>query len=178
MLPSSDQSAATLVTKSPTLSAKNSDYSIVSLDSLNNDKIVVSESDADAFMNVPVVKGEITSGTSTRNGKMISMNGFSYLYMSTAKATIGWHCARRNMNCKAVMHTLKTTGEFSHWNSVLHSHTADANETRKRAILGAIKQRIFDEGAPVKMIVEQEYRKANLSTEEKRIMPLPSQIGS
>ena len=178
MLPSSDQSAATLVSKSPTLSAKNSDYSIVSLDSLNNDELVVSESDADDFMNVPVVKGEITSGTSTRNGKMIFMNGFSYLYMSTVKATIGWRCARRNKNCKAVIHALKTTGKFSHWNSVLHSHKPDANETRKRAILSTIKKRMLDEGAPVKMIVEQEYRKANLSTEEKRIMPLPSQIGS
>ncbi|CAF4825135.1 unnamed protein product, partial [Rotaria socialis] len=113
LLPSPDQTAATFVTKSST---ENSDHSIVSLDSSNNDDMVESEGDADVFLNVPVVKGEITSGTSIRKGKMIFMNGFSYLYMSTAKETIGWRCARRNVNCKAVIHTLKTTGEFSRWN--------------------------------------------------------------
>lgn len=178
MLPSPDQTAATFVTKSPKSSTENSDHSIASLDSSNNDDIVVSEGDADALINLPVVKGEITTGTSTRKGKMIFMNGFSYLYMSTAKETIGWRCARRNVNCKAVIHTLKTKYEFSRWNGVFHSHTVDPNETRKREILGTIKKRVLDEHIPVKIIVEQEYRKANLSTEEKRIIPLPSQIGS
>ncbi|CAF2092156.1 unnamed protein product [Rotaria magnacalcarata] len=159
LLPSPDQTAATFVTKSST---ENSDHSIVSLDSSNNDDMVVSEGDADVFINVPVVKGEITSGTSIRK----------------AKETIGWRCARRNVNCKAVIHTLKTTGEFSRWNGVFHYHTVDPNEARKREILGTIKKRVLDEHIPVKIIVEQEYRKANLSTEEKRIIPLPSKIGS
>ncbi|CAF3322392.1 unnamed protein product [Rotaria socialis] len=175
LLPSPDQTAATFVTKSST---ENSDHSIVSLDSSNNNDIVESEGDADVFLNVPVVKGEIISGTSIRKGKMIFMNGFSYLYMSTAKETIGWRCARRNVNCKAVIHTLKTTGEFSRWNGVFHYHTVDPNEARKREILGTIKKRVLDEHIPVKIIVEQEYRKANLSTEEKRIIPLPSKIES
>ncbi|CAF5101578.1 unnamed protein product, partial [Rotaria magnacalcarata] len=63
LLPSPDQTAATFVTKSST---ENSDHSIVSLDSSNNDDMVESEGDADVFLNVPVVKGEITSGTSIR----------------------------------------------------------------------------------------------------------------
>ncbi|CAF3515474.1 unnamed protein product, partial [Rotaria sp. Silwood2] len=135
LLPSPDQTAATFVTKSPKSSTENSDHFIVSLDSSNNDDMAVSEGDADTFIHEPVVKGEITTGTSTRNGKMIFMNGFSYLYMSTAKETIGWRCIRRNVNCRAVIHTLKTTGEFSRWNGVFHSHTFDPNETRKREIL-------------------------------------------
>jgi hypothetical protein len=36
-------------------------------------------------MNKPIVKGEITTGLSTRGGKMIFMNDFAYLYMSTGK---------------------------------------------------------------------------------------------
>lgn len=175
LLPARDQAVATFATESLT---ENSDQFIISSDSSCNDDVVVSEGDPDTFTNVPVVKGDITIGTSTRNGKIIFMNGFSYLYMSTAKETIGWRCSRRNVNCKAVIHTLKTTGEFSRWNGVFHSHTLDPNETRKREILGTIKKRVLDEHIPVKIIVEQEYRKANLSVEEKRIIPLPSQIGS
>jgi hypothetical protein len=36
--------------------------------------------------------------------------------MSTSKETIGWRCAKRNENCKIVIHTLKTIGEFGQWN--------------------------------------------------------------
>ena len=88
-----------------------------------------------AFVNFLVTKDNITNGTSIQGGKMISMNGYSYLHMSTANEAIGWQCARGNENCKAAIHTFKTTGEFSYCNGVFHFHTADLNETRKPKIL-------------------------------------------
>jgi hypothetical protein len=129
-------------------------------------------------MNKPIVKGEITTGLSTRGGKMIFMNDFAYLYMSTGKKTTGWRCAKRNENCKAVIHVSNETGQFSHWNGISHCHLSDLRETRKRDILNKIKHRVNDEYISVKIIIQEEYRKASLSEEEKRIMPLPAQIGT
>ncbi|CAF1094513.1 unnamed protein product [Rotaria sp. Silwood1] len=156
----------------------NNDDSLVSLGSSTTDDNDVYSGDSNGFVNVPVLKGDITTGTSRRGGKMIFMNGCGYLYMSTAKQTIGWRCSRRDENCRVVIHTLKKTGEYSHWNGVFHSHIVDSNETRKREIVAKIKSRVLDEFIPIKVIIEEEYRKAVLSTEEKRAMPLPSQIES
>ncbi|CAF4735879.1 unnamed protein product [Rotaria sp. Silwood1] len=164
-------------TKSPPTKNDDND-SIISLESSNNDENEIFAGDSSHLMNVPVIKGEITTGTSTRGGKMVFMNGFAYLYMSMAKETTGWRCARRNENCKAVIHISKQTGQFSHWNGIFHCHSSDARETRKRDILNKIKHRVLDEYISIKIIIEEEYRKANLSVEEKRMMPLPAQIES
>ncbi|CAF4438493.1 unnamed protein product, partial [Rotaria sp. Silwood2] len=133
-------------TSSPTKNDNND--SIISLESSNNDENEIFTGDSNHLMNVPVIKGEVTTGTSTRGAKMVFMNGFAYLYMSMAKETTGWRCARRNENCKA------------------------------RDILNKIKHRVLDEYISIKIIIEEEYRKANLSGEEKRMMPLPAQIES
>lgn len=141
---------------------------------INNEILLL---DANDLTNVPVVKGEITTGKSTRGGKMIFMSGFSYLYMSEGKVTTGWRCARRDLRCKAVIHINKDNEFFSHWNGIGHCHSASISETRKREILNKIKFRVLDDYIPIKIIVEDEYRKANLSEQEKQVMPLPSQIG-
>ncbi|CAF1103171.1 unnamed protein product, partial [Rotaria magnacalcarata] len=161
-------------TSSPT---KNDDNdSIISLESSSNDENEIFVGDSNHLMNEPVIKGEVTTVTSTRGGKMIFMNGFAYLYMSMAKETTGWRCVRRNENCKAVIHISKQTGQFSHWNGIFHCHPSDAGETRKCDILNKIKHRVLDQYISIKIIIEEEYRKANLSVEEKRMMPLPAQI--
>ncbi|CAF5018959.1 unnamed protein product, partial [Rotaria socialis] len=54
----------------------------------------------------------------------------------------------------------------------------DARETRKRDILNKIKHRVLDEDTSIGIIIEEEYRKANLSVEEKQMMPLLTQIES
>ncbi|CAF4161369.1 unnamed protein product [Rotaria magnacalcarata] len=169
-------SSVSPTTSSPT---KNDDNdSIISLESSNNDENEIFAGDSNHLMNEPVIKGEVTTGTSTRGGKMIFMNGFAYLYMSMAKETTSWRCARRNENCKAVIHISKQTGQFSHWNGILHCHPSDARETQKRDILNKVKHRVLDQYISIKIIIEEEYRKANLSVEEKRMMPLPAQIES
>ncbi|CAM4979800.1 unnamed protein product [Rotaria socialis] len=175
---SSCRSTSTTVKNESPVRKKKNDYSIVSLESSNDDENDIYAGDANDFMNIPVIKGDITIGKSNRGGKMVFMNGCGYLYMSITKETIGWRCARRSENCKAVIYTFKTTGEFSHWNRMCHSHTFDSNETRKREILTKIKNRVLDEFISIKVIIEEEYRKAKLSSEEKRSMPLPSQIES
>ncbi|CAM4988528.1 unnamed protein product [Rotaria socialis] len=154
--PTSAESTSTPVSHSTTASIKEieDDHSTISLETSNNDENFISLGDSNALVNVPIIEGDITTGTSTRGGKMVFMNGFGYLYMSTAKQSIGWRCARRDMNCKAVIHTSRVTGEFDHWNGTFHCHESDSYETRK-----------------------QECRKANLSVEEKRAMPLPAHIG-
>jgi hypothetical protein len=173
-------SSTITIAVSPTTSpSKNDDnHSIIALGSSENDENEVFAEDSNDLMNEPVIKGEITIGTSTRGGKMICMNGFAYLYMSMAKETTGWRCARRNENCKAVIHISKQTGQFSNWNGVFHCHSSDTRETRKREILNKIKHRVLDEYISIKIIIEEEYRKANLSVEQKRKMPLPAQIGA
>ncbi|CAF3352601.1 unnamed protein product [Rotaria socialis] len=176
--PTSAESTSTPVSHSTTASIKEieDDHSTISLETSNNDENFISLGDSNALVNVPIIKGDITTGTSTRGGKMVFMNGFGYLYMSTAKQSIGWRCARRDMNCKAVIHTSRVTGEFDHWNGTFHCHESDSYETRKRNILVKIKNRVLDEYIPIKIIVEEECRKANLSVEEKRAMPLPAHI--
>ena len=109
---------------------------------------------------------------------MVFMNGDGYLFMNETKNTIGWRCARRDENCKAVIYTFKSTQQFSHWNGKLHSHLCDTSYTRKREILSKIKSRVIDEFIPIKVIIEDQYRKAELTMEEKRVMPLPAQIGT
>ncbi|CAF1468279.1 unnamed protein product, partial [Adineta ricciae] len=128
------------------------------------------DSDDDDAISKPVVGGEITCGTSTRDGEMI--------YMNETKDCIGWRCVRRNENCKAVIYTFKSNGLFSHWNGKFHCHAIDLADTRRREIVSKIKHRVLDEFAPIKVIIEEEYRKAKLSDEEKRAMPLPTQIES
>lgn len=125
--------------------------------------------DFNAAMNDPVVSGDITCRTSIRGGKMIFMN--------ETKEFISWRCVKRNERCTAVIYTFKSTEQFSHWNGKFHCHTIDLCDTRKREILSKIKSRVLDEFIPIKMIIEDEYRKANLSIEEKRIMPRASRIG-
>ncbi|CAF2135405.1 unnamed protein product [Rotaria magnacalcarata] len=168
--PTSAESTSTPVSHSTTASIKEieDDHSTISLETSNNDENFISLGDSNALVNVPIIKGDITTGTSTRGGKMVFMNGFGYLYMSTAKQSIGWRCARRDMNCKAIIHTSRVTGKFDHWNGTFHCHESDSYETRKRNILVKIKNRVLDEYIPIKIIVEEEYRKANLSVEEKK----------
>lgn len=164
---------------SPTTSPRknNDNDSITSLESSNDDENELVAGDSNHPMNIPVVAGEVTTGTSTRGGKMVFMNGFAYLSMGMAKETTGWRCARRSENCKAVIHISKQTGQFSYWNGIFHCHPSDTGETRKREIINKIKHRVLDEYISIKIIIEQEYRKANLSIQEKRMMPLPGQIG-
>ncbi|CAF1501904.1 unnamed protein product [Rotaria magnacalcarata] len=64
---------------------------------------------ANAMLNVPIDDGDITTGTSQRGGRMIFLNGYSYLYMSESKATFAWQCSKRVEHCKAVIHTSKVT---------------------------------------------------------------------
>ena len=108
---------------------------------------------------------------------MVFMNNYGYIHMNETKDMIGWRCVKRNENCKAAIYTLKSTGMFDHWNGKFHWHAIDLCHTRKREILTIIKSRVLDEFIPIKVIIEEEYRKAKLSAEEKRTMPLPIQIG-
>ncbi|CAF4438274.1 unnamed protein product, partial [Rotaria socialis] len=176
----SSSSVASSVMKSPTLTVEKVkiDYSLLSTESSDKDEDGIYLGDSNAIMNKPVKNGEITSGTSTRGGKMIYMNDFGYLFLNETKNAVGWRCARRDLNCKAVIYTLKNTQEFSHWNGQVHSHLRDAGYTRKNEILSKIKSRVVDEFIPIKLIIEDEYRKAKLTAEEKRVMPLPIQIES
>ncbi|CAF3409905.1 unnamed protein product [Rotaria socialis] len=134
--------------------------------------------DGNAMLNVPIADGYITTGTSERGGRMIFLNGYSYLYMSESKATFAWRCSKRTEHCKAVIHTSKVTSKFSHWNGQSHIHIVDQTEIRKRSILTKIKARVVDKYISVTVIVEDEYRKAQLSYEEKRAMPLPLSLAS
>ena len=85
-------------TTAPIKDNDNDNNSITTLDLSNNDDNKISGGYSNDLMNQPIVKGEITTGTSTRGSKMIFMDGFSYLYMSAGKETTGWRCARRNEN--------------------------------------------------------------------------------
>ena len=161
-----------------TCKEKEADESIFLAVSSNEDNQNIYYKDSNEIINKPMIKEDIIEGMSTRGGRMIFMNNYGYLFMTETKSTIGWRCVKRNENCKAVIYTLKTTGEFSHWNGKFHSHSADLSDTRKREILSKIKHRVIDEFIPIKVIIEEEYRKANLSTEEKKIMPLPTKIGN
>ena len=100
-------------------------------------------------------------------------NTLTHIHMNETKETIDWRCVKRNENCKAVIYTTKSTGEFSHWNGQFHSHSIDMSDTRKRDILSKIKGRLLDEFIPIKVIIEEEYRKAKLSSEEKAINAPP-----
>ncbi|CAF2712388.1 unnamed protein product [Rotaria sp. Silwood2] len=165
------------VMKSPTLTVEKVkiDYSLLSSDQDEDD---IYPGDSNAIMNKTVEKGEIISGTSTRGGKMIFMNDYGYLFMNETQNTVGWRCARRDLNCKAVIYTFKNTQEFSHWNGQVHSHLRDTGYTRKYEILSKIKSLVIDVFIPIKAIIEDEYRKAKLTAEEKRVTPLPTQIES
>ena len=97
--------------------------------------------------------------------------------MNETKDTIGWRCVKRNENCKAVIYTGRITEKFNHWNGKFHCHGIDLSDTKKREILSNIKRRVLDEFISIKAIIEEEYRKAKLSPEEKRAMPLSAKIG-
>ncbi|CAF3416437.1 unnamed protein product [Rotaria socialis] len=122
--------------------------------------------DVNAMLNVPIGDGYITTGTSERGGRMIFLNGYSYLAIHETE------------HCKAVIHTSKVTSKFSHWNGQSHIHIVDQTEIRKRSILTKIKARVVDKYISVTVIVEDEYRKAQLSYEEKRAMPFPLSLAS
>jgi len=59
-----------------------------------------------------------------------------------------------------------------------HYHLVVLSDTCRREILTKINNRVLDEFISIKSIIEEEYRKANLSIEEKKITPLPIQIGT
>ncbi|CAF1061346.1 unnamed protein product [Adineta steineri] len=156
---------------------KEDDPVLLSASSNGNENDIYYDDSNDVISN-PVVKGDITVGTSTRNGRMIFMNQYGYLHMSDTKTTVGWRCVKRSENCKAVIYTKKSSGEFDSWNGKYHCHLMDLSDTRKRKILTKIKDRVLDEFISIKRIIEEEYRKANLSIEEKKAMPLPVKIES
>ena len=130
-----------------------------SLDLSNEGENYIHPDEANAMLNKPVVRGEIT-GTLTRDVKMIFMNGYGYLFMNQTKTIVGSRCVRRGESCKAVVYTFQEKQEFSHWNGQFHSHFPDLDNTRKREILSTIKSRVFDEFIPTKAIIEEEHRKA------------------
>ncbi|CAF0843291.1 unnamed protein product [Adineta ricciae] len=140
----------TPISHSTSPSKDDDNHSIISSKLLDND-----EHD---FMHVPITGGDITTGLSTRGGKMVFINGFAYSYMGMSKKTTGWRCARRKENCKAVIHISKETGKIQEWNGVYHCHQPDQREDREREILNKIKQRVLDENRSIKMIIEEEYR--------------------
>ncbi|CAM4942461.1 unnamed protein product [Rotaria socialis] len=154
----SSSPVASSVMKSPTLTVEKVkiDYFLLSSESSDKDEDDIYPGDSNAIMNKPVKNGKITSGTSTRGGKMIYMNDYGHLFLNETKNAVGW----------------------SHWNGQVYSHLRDAGYTRKNEILLKIKSRVVDEFIPIKAITEDEYRKANLTAEEKRVMPLPIQIES
>jgi hypothetical protein len=108
---------------------------------------------------------------------MIFMNQYGYVYMNKTKTTVGYHCVKRNESCKAAIYTFKSSGEFSHWNGKYHCHLVVSSDTGRHEISTKINNRVLDEFISIKSIIEEEYRKANLSIEEKKT-PLPIQIGT
>ncbi len=124
--------------------------------------------DSNGVTSDPVVKGDITVGTSTRGGRMIFMNQYGYVYMKKTKTTVGYRCVKRNETCKAAMFTFKSSEEFSHWNGKYHYHLVVLSDSRRLEILTKINNRVLDEFISIKSIIEEEYRKGNLSIEKRK----------
>jgi hypothetical protein len=108
-------SLTSAVAKSPPTANKDEQkhHTLVSLVSSDEDNDDLHNDDFNTISNKPVTKGNITFGTSNRGGEMIFMNRYAYIRMNETKTLIGWRCSKRNENCKAVIYTLKSTGEFS-----------------------------------------------------------------
>ncbi|CAF4606588.1 unnamed protein product, partial [Rotaria socialis] len=125
------------------------------------------------------IMGSISPTTSspTKNDDNDSIISLKSLNNGMAKEKAGWRCTRRNENGNVVIHISKQTEQFSRWNGIFHCHPYDARKTRKRDILNKIKHRV-DEYISIEIIIEEEYRKANLSVEEKQMMPLLAQLGT
>ena len=149
---------------SPTKNDEN--HSIISLDSSERDAHEIFIGDSNHFTNVPVIKGEMTATTSTRSGKIVFMNGFTYLYMNMAEETTTWWCARRNENCKVVIHISQQIVQFSQWNGIFHCRPLLNAKQENVIYFKKIKYRVLDEYVSIKIVIEEEYRKANLSAEE------------
>ncbi|CAF1298853.1 unnamed protein product [Didymodactylos carnosus] len=163
-------SSSTLPSRKTTTKIEETDFPIVSIPPPDNeDDDIINQDDSNAATAEPVVAGEISFGASTTGGKMVFLNMYGYIYMNETKDYFGWRCVKRNENCKAVIYTFKSTGQFSHWNGKFHCHVIDLRDTRKREIISKIKNRVLDEFIPIKVIIEEEYRKAK--HHEKSVLP-------
>jgi hypothetical protein len=134
----------------------------------------MSDSQYEAYLH-----GEIKFGESTKSKPMLFMKKYTYLHMSTAPTlgTSGYRCARKDLNCPATIHIHTASNQFHRWNGKKHTHIPDSTEQRRREIISIIKKRVVNEHRPVCSIVEEEYAKAKLTTEEKLLFKTPKSLG-
>ena len=102
----------------------------------NQDDDEVHHDDLNATTNTPVVKEDITLGTSTRGGKTIFMNLYGYIHMNETNETISWRCVKRNENCNYISDRLrKIRGVYKALRSIFTTIPTEYMHMRRKLLL-------------------------------------------
>ncbi|CAM4985558.1 unnamed protein product [Rotaria socialis] len=122
--------------------------------------------------------GSINFSKTQKGRDLLMMNGYSYTLNKEAKVQYYWRCETRfcsatlitTRNISTGGHSISTEGEIHH----LHAPSIAKQEIR--VFRAQVKRRVREELTPVTLLIEQEMRKINLSSEAQQLLTHPQHM--
>ncbi|CAM4818298.1 unnamed protein product [Rotaria magnacalcarata] len=122
--------------------------------------------------------GSINFSKTQKGRDLLMMNGYSYTLNKEAKVQYYWRCETRfcsatlitTRNISTGGHSISTEGEIHH----LHAPSIAKQEIR--VFRAQVKRRVREELTPVALLIEQEMRKINLSSEAQQLLTHPQHM--
>jgi hypothetical protein len=88
-----------------------------------------------------------------------------------------FRCSRKNAGCRSVIYIFIDSNGYKSSNYAEHNHSPDNHHTKRLLILQKVKDRVLIEPTSVTRIIEDEYIKNNLDTEDRCQFLLPHAQG-
>jgi hypothetical protein len=123
--------------------------------------------------------GGIINFSKTQKGRdLLMLNGYSYTLNKEAKVQYYWRCETRFCSATLIttrnlitgVHSISTVGEIHH----LHAPSIAKQEIRVFRV--QVKRRVREELTPVALLIEEEIRKVNLSSEAEQLLTHPQHM--
>jgi hypothetical protein len=127
----------------------------------------------------PSQNGGTIHFSKTQKGRdLLMLNGYSYTLNKEAKVQYYWRCETRFCSATLIttknlitgIHSISTIGEIHH----LHAPSIPKQEIR--VFRAQVKRRVREELTPVALLIEEEMRKVNLSSEAQQMLTHPQHM--
>jgi hypothetical protein len=122
--------------------------------------------------------GTINFSKTQKGRDLLMMDGYSYTLNKETKLRYYWRCETRfcsatlitTRNLLTGIHSISTVGEIHH----LHAPSIAKQEIRVFRV--QVKRRVREELTPVAVLIEEEMRKVNLSSEAQQLLTHPQHM--
>ncbi|CAF0848187.1 unnamed protein product [Didymodactylos carnosus] len=135
-----------------------------------------SETKLDTMTTWSIIVGGIDWCKTNRGNDRMCMGGYTYDFMSQSLKNNhrSFRCSKKNSGCRAVVHVFIDSNVYKNSNNVEHNHPPNPVDVKRLLVLQKIKERMSIEPTSIPRIIEDEYIKHNLNTDEQQHFLLPS----